>query len=135
MSTRSLLRVATVTLAVVLAAGASLAYAQNALVMDTTFAFSLGRTVYQPGKYELRPNSDESNFQILPAKGAASFAAVVTRLEKPEPASSEAKVVFDKVGDAYFLSEIWIPGSDGYLMHVTKEKHTHVRVKPDKKGL
>jgi hypothetical protein len=33
--------------------------------------------------------------------------------------------VLDVVGDTDSLSEIWIPGDDGYLMPATKEKHGH----------
>jgi len=37
----------------------------------------------------------------------------------------DSHIVFDKLGDTYYLSEIWIPGEDGFLLHSTKEKHTH----------
>jgi len=37
----------------------------------------------------------------------------------------DAHVVFDKIGNAYVLSELWLPGEDGLLLHVTKEKHEH----------
>jgi hypothetical protein len=59
---------------------------------------------------------------------------VLTRIAEPDPPASEAKVVFDKVGDVYYLSEVWMPGSDGFLLMATKEKHTHVKVKAIRKG-
>jgi hypothetical protein len=37
----------------------------------------------------------------------------------------DAHIVFDKVGEVYTLSEIWIPGEDGLLLVATKGKHEH----------
>jgi hypothetical protein len=37
----------------------------------------------------------------------------------------DAHVVFDKVGDQYWLAEIWIPGEDGIDLHNTTLKHEH----------
>lgn len=42
---------------------------------------------------------------------------------------SFAGLVFDVVGDKNVLSEIWIPGVDGYLIQVSKGHHTHKVVK------
>ncbi len=38
----------------------------------------------------------------------------------------DAHLVFDKVGDTYLLSELWIPGEDGYLLQITKGAHEHI---------
>ncbi|HEY3382491.1 MAG TPA: hypothetical protein VGK32_12025 [Vicinamibacterales bacterium] len=131
---RQLLRILIVILAVGVTAGASVAYAQDAAILDAPFAFRVGSVVHQPGKYELRPNGDQMGVTITPPKGAATMALVVTRLAEPEPPLPDGKVVFDKVGELYFLSEVWIPGMDGFLLHSAKEKHSHVKVKLTKKG-
>jgi hypothetical protein len=70
---------------------------------------------------------------IRPAKGTQVEAAVITRLAKPEVALVEPKVIFDKVGDKYTLSEVWLPGRDGFLLTGTKAPHTHHAVKAVKK--
>jgi hypothetical protein len=57
---------------------------------------------------------------------------VITRLGATEPPAAEARLVFDKVGAVSYLSELWMPGSDGYLVHAAKGKHTHVSVKATK---
>lgn len=59
--------------------------------------------------------------------------AVLERIAKPEPAVAEPRLVFDEVGDfapsyteyltVYILSEVWLPGEDGYRIHVTKGAH------------
>ena len=38
---------------------------------------------------------------------------------------ADAHLVFDKVGEAYTLSEIWFPGTDGYMLNILKEQHEH----------
>ena len=37
----------------------------------------------------------------------------------------DAHVVFDVVDGTHYLSEIWMPGEDGYLVLATKGKHEH----------
>ncbi len=58
--------------------------------------------------------------------------AVIERI-KAEAPSAEPRLVFDEVGDfapsyteyitVYILSEVWLPGEDGYRVHVTKGAH------------
>lgn len=44
------------------------------------------------------------------------------------PVGEESAVVFDKVGDQYYLSELHIPGADGFLFEGARAQHTHVSV-------
>jgi hypothetical protein len=58
-------------------------------------------------------------------KPSGGFLLVLTRLAAPHAKLPEGRLVFDKVGDTYTLSEMWLPDKDGFLLHATKEKHTH----------
>ncbi len=49
---------------------------------------------------------------------------VITRLSSGREA--EARVVFDKLGQASVLSEIWIGDEDGYLVNAAPERPVHV---------
>jgi hypothetical protein len=59
--------------------------------------------------------------------------AVIERIAQPVPPVVEPRLVFDEVGDfapsyteymtVYVLSEVWLPGEDGYRVHVTKGAH------------
>jgi hypothetical protein len=42
-------------------------------------------------------------------------------------------VIFDKFGDSYYVSEVWVPDRDGFVVGGTKEVHTHHAVKIYKK--
>ena len=131
---RHLLRILAVTLALAMTSGASIAYAQEQMTFDATFAFRLGNQVHQSGHYSLTVNEDQRMLSIAPANGAANMALVQTRLAEPESPLSGGHIVFDRVGDLYYLSEVWIPGYDGFLLHATKEAHSHAKVKLAKKG-
>lgn len=58
---------------------------------------------------------------------------VLEKLAPPEQPVAEPRLVFDEVGDfapsyteyftVYVLSEIWLSGQDGFLIHVTKSQH------------
>ena len=59
--------------------------------------------------------------------------AVIERIPRPEPPADGPRLVFDEVGDfapsyteyvtVYVLAEVWLPGEDGYRVHVTKGAH------------
>ncbi|MBP1635571.1 MAG: hypothetical protein H6Q10_2145 [Acidobacteria bacterium] len=126
-------RILIVVFALVLATGAAVAYAQDEATFDTSFGFRVGKELCQPGKYVVRVNEDQMGLTITPAKGAPFIELAMTRLAAPEVRMAGVKVVFDKVGDVYYLSEVWLPGIDGFLLHSTKERHTHTTVTAIKK--
>lgn len=101
-------------------------------IIDTTFAFEVGGKVMPAGKYDIEQMTRELLI-FRPAKGPAVEAKVITRLAQPATPLVEPKVVFDKVGDKYLVSEVWLPGRDGFLLVGTKEKHTHHAVKASPK--
>ncbi|MCX6568963.1 MAG: hypothetical protein NT147_07955 [Candidatus Aminicenantes bacterium] len=59
--------------------------------------------------------------------------AVIERIAQPVPPVAEPRLIFDEVGDfapsyteymtVYVLSEVWLPGEDGFRVHTTKGAH------------
>jgi hypothetical protein len=131
---KRLLWVVPVILLLAITFGASIVSAQEGVTFDTSFAFRLDTQVYQPGTYAVRLNDDQTLVTITSSKGVTHAALALTRLAEPDPRLVEGKVVFDKAGEVYYLSEVWIPELDGFLLHITKGMHTHVKVKLAKKG-
>ncbi len=132
MKTRALLVVAVVGLALI--AGATLTYAQNVTIVNIPFKFAVGKTVLEPGKYELMlPDDPTAALSLVPERGHATLTPYITRLAVPDPPIAEPKFVFDKVGEQYVLSEVWLTDRDGYLLHDTRQPHTHKAVKGTKK--
>ncbi len=121
-------------LLLVLALVPAVGYSQQVVSATIDFKFVADGKTLPAGTYDLKPSADESTFQLTPTgKGPSMYLLPVTRLAAPETPIAEAKLVFDRVGNLDYLSEIWIPGQDGFLFHITKEKHTHHVVKAFKK--
>ncbi len=103
-------------------------------VIETTFPFDVGGKTVPAGKYEVEQTAPTLLvFRPASGKGAIIEAPVLTRLARPLTPITTPYVIFDKVNDSYFISEVWLPAEDGFLLGGIKEEHTHQRVKATKK--
>jgi len=113
--------------------GGGALYAQDVSIVTIPFQFTANNKVMAPGKYEITV-TDPTTITLTPVKGPAVFVPTITRLAQHAKPITEAEVVFDKVGDQYRLSELWVPSEDGFLIADTKQAHQHHIVKGTKKG-
>ena len=107
----------------------SLAYAAGAIAVDIPFSFVVKDKEMPAGRYEVRvEGKDEARLAIRSAAGGGTvFALVVERLA--DTGGKEPKLVFDKMQDGKsYLSEVHIPGSDGFLVGIANSRETHVTV-------
>jgi hypothetical protein len=113
---------------VALGLAGSFAWAANAVAVNVPFSFIAADKEMPAGSYEIRAEGDESRLVIRSSKGGGSvFALVIERLA--DTGAKEPKVVFDKMQDGKsYLSEVHIPGMDGFLVGIAKGKETHVVV-------
>jgi hypothetical protein len=119
-------------LVVTVVLGATLAYGQEPILMaKIDFSFGVPGKTLPPGEYTLTYNgSDETVLTIrgVPPDKQDAVLTYITRLSQ-QGTSNEPRLVFDKVGDKSYLSEVWFPGEDGFLVTATPGKHTHATVK------
>jgi hypothetical protein len=112
-----------------LLAAAALGVAQAepwAVKGNINLPFIVGGKALPAGEYTFIPDPELMAIKIEPLNGAAILIQAITRLATVPPGEAEeARIVFDKVGDTYTLSELWLPGEDGYLIHATKGAHEH----------
>ena len=101
------------------------AYAQESLTAEVPFKFIVGGKTHDAGKYEMRVMDGERAIEFKGPSKDGGFAEVMTRLAGTETHGIEGRLVFDKVGDNYYLSEMWLPDQEGFLVYAAKEKHTH----------
>ena len=88
------------------------------------FAFSVQGKVLSAGEYEFTESTKQA--MSVRGSGGVAFAPIITRLAAGiHTTPQDSHNVFDKVGDSHILSEIWVPGEDGFMLHTTKEKHEH----------
>ena len=105
----------------------------SAIRMQVSFPFTVEGRALPAGTYDIVKDEVAGVFKVSNEAKNEAAASILTRLSAgAHMAPSEAQVVFDKLGETYLLSEIWIPGQDGYALAITKAKHEHVVVKGKK---
>jgi hypothetical protein len=77
--------------------------------------------------FSVDPASDVITLEPTSTKSPAISLPVETRVSERKPLT-QPEVVFDKLNGQLVLSELLIPGEDGYLLVVTKAKHSHESV-------
>jgi hypothetical protein len=116
------------TLIVLMAAVAGYGQPQS-LKLTVDFPFMVEGKALPAGSYDFVRDETATAFRVTDGGKNSFYIPVITRIAGPRnEIPRDAYVVFDVVGGKTFLSEIWIPGDDGYLMSTTKEKHEHKTV-------
>jgi len=116
-------------ISLLLAAGPATAFAQQVLTINVPFPFLTAGKTHPAGEYRLSISENEAELTITPTKGPATVTLIETRLSAISSQEQSDRVVFDKVGNTYYLSEVWLPREDGFLVHAAKEAHTHHTMK------
>jgi hypothetical protein len=121
----------TIASAAFLALGVShAASAQDRYAFKIPNSFVANGKAFAAGDYDLSVNlaSEVITLQSKAAKGGAAMLPVETRVAERKPLA-EPEVVFDKLNGQLYLSELLVPGEDGYVLYVNKAKHTHESLK------
>jgi hypothetical protein len=109
---------------------AAMAYGQTAVKANIPFAFTAGTKALPAGSYEVYPVPSAAGVVDVRMRSAdgktAVLVPVITRLSGAiHTTPQDSHLVFDKVGENFSLSEVWIPGSDGYVLSTTAKQHEH----------
>ena len=77
------------------------------------FAFAVGETTLPAGKYEIKAlNYNPNVLELRSANGRRTVAFETQDVQKREgEGASKTELVFNKVGDQYFLSQVWVAGT------------------------
>jgi hypothetical protein len=77
------------------------------------FTFAVGDTRLPAGKYEIKALGDNPNvLELRSANGRTTVAFETQDAQKSEDQeASKTELVFDKVGDQYFLYQVWVVGT------------------------
>lgn len=111
------------------------AYAQTSgteIVVTVKFAFVVGERTLPAGSYRIAARTGSpAGLAIQAVEGKENaIVPVLTRLARRHGSAEGpgSNLVFDKVGDQMFLSEVWLPERDGYLVRGTADEHQHAVV-------
>jgi len=118
-------------------ASGTVAYAQG--VFKIPFKFEAAGKKFPAGEYWVAPKGEGQIALRKEPGGEEALIPFKERLAQPETPIAEPQLVFDEVGNFepsyteyvtdYLLAELWLPGEDGYLVHITKGAHQNKIIK------
>ncbi len=97
----------------VLTAAVSLAQSTPLMYADVPFEFTAGKGTLPAGKYVVYPQL--TSFGGQAAVRSEDRTAQVIVMTVPKQAAripEEGKLIFNRYGEKYFLSELWLPGRE-----------------------
>ena len=104
-----------------------IAYGQastSQLRVEIPFGFSAGGKELPSGTYLFKGES-AGRISVLNVGGkTGTILKIITSLARSGDADDHL-LAFDKVGDARILSEVWLHGREGALVHSTPGEHKH----------
>jgi hypothetical protein len=117
-------------LSLILLAAVTIGYGQpvhkSSIKVKIDFPFTVNGKALPAGVYEFVREERMEVFRVAGEGDSNTLAPILTRIAGEMHATpQDAHLVFDVIGDTNFLSEIWIPGDDGYVMLAPKDKHGH----------
>lgn len=125
--------------ALLVVAHPSVSRAQDVMFINVDYQFVVHGRTMPAGTYVLWLNPNMTDFTLTqtdtPAPAESIAFETMTRLPAMKPPRGEAHVVFEKEGDNYVLSEIWMPSEDGWLVYPTTGQHMRRTVKGTSKKL
>jgi hypothetical protein len=105
-----------ITLGLLTALAATPVYAQfqTPIKLSVPFAFTVGDKTMPAGEYTLKPANDAGLYSrlLIRSKDGKTVAIILTGVIQASAVQEEAKVTFNRYGDQYFLSQVWMPGTD-----------------------
>jgi hypothetical protein len=123
------IRMSVAALVLALSALGAAAYAQVLTKVEIGFPFVARGVEMAPGSYTIE--FSQAGPLVL-SSSTPSRARTVDRVVMPtitrlgrHDTDAEPELVFDKIDGKFHLSEVWLPGRDGYLLLGTKEQHDH----------
>jgi hypothetical protein len=100
-------------LLVLLVGGMVYAQAEPRIIANVPFAFIAGNRTLPAGEYTIdRPSSNEPDLLLI--RSADRHVAFFLNAENVEgkKTPNKTELVFNEIGDKYFLSQIWMAGED-----------------------
>jgi hypothetical protein len=112
------------------------AQAQDRLAVNIPFDFVAGNTQLPAGEYTVTVSAPTHSIILISRKDSTASAFMNTNSAVSRDPQHESKLVFNRYGDRYFLSQVWQQGnSEGrQLMKSAREKEMSQIAKLDTQG-
>ena len=97
------------------------AYAQSYAKANVPFDFKVGSAQLPAGTYEIKVDDSSAGAILIRSDQTSAGAMATARRESPR--KTNAKLVFDHVGNQYFLAEIWRSSdTEGMIVPTSKQE-------------
>jgi hypothetical protein len=112
------------------------AQAQQSLVINIPFDFVAGNTQLAAGEYTVKVSVPTHSLILISRKDSTASAFINTYAAVSSTPQAESKLVFNRYGDRYFLSQVWSEGnSQGrQLVKTSREKEMALTAKIETEG-
>ncbi|MGB9467494.1 MAG: hypothetical protein WBR10_20465 [Candidatus Acidiferrum sp.] len=123
-------------IAVTMMASTRVARAQEPMVVNVPFDFVAGSKTFPAGEYAVKTTGPTHTLVLIDRKHATTSIFLNTNAVVANDAQSESKLVFNRYGDHYFLSQVWSAGNTRgrQLIKSTREKEIALTAKIETEG-
>jgi len=98
-------------MALTVMAATRVAQAQEPLAVNIPFDFVAGNQVLPAGEYSVQASGPGKTLILIDRKDSAASAIINSNAVVANEIQSQSKLVFDRYGDRYFLSQVWAAGN------------------------
>jgi hypothetical protein len=102
-----------VVMALTILASTRVASAQQLMVVNIPFDFAVGNKTLPAGEYSVKDSPALNTLLLLDREDPAQGAFLPTLSVDAREIQSESKLVFNRYGNRYFLSQVWSAGRSG----------------------
>jgi len=117
-------------------ASTRVAQAQEMMVVNIPFDFVAGNMTLPAGEYSINVAAPERTLLLIDRKDPSASAFMNTNPVTKTEIQTESKMIFNRYGDRYFLSEVWTAGSSRgrQLLKSSREKEMAQIAKSETQG-
>ena len=103
---------------------AQVAQAQQSMTVNIPFDFTAGNTTLPAGDYSVQKWTKDTSVLLIQNADQSASALIPTMAAISLEPQSDSKLVFNRYGDRYFLSQVWTAGNPRgrQLSKSTREK-------------
>ncbi len=94
-------------MALVMFATTRVAEAQQSLAVNIPFDFVAGNTQLPAGEYTVKVSAHTHSLILVSRKDSTASAFINTNAAVSSMPQSESKLIFNRYGNRYFLSQVW----------------------------
>jgi hypothetical protein len=109
MKTRAIVTASLFALSLIVAA--QVAQAQESMAVNIPFAFVAGDATLPAGEYRVQTLNTNSAVILIRCSDKGPSAMVLSQAAQAKDTQTQSKLVFQRYGNRYFLSQVWKAGS------------------------